>query len=439
MAGEQTELDFDNMSDEDFLKISEQDAMAAVASQTPDPENEEDPNAEITPETDPNETGENVDGAQSHPDAGELGDAGNDSDPNAGEVSEENPDGTPNPGEGAPDPLAEAGEAVAEGDKPKEGEQSEADPKEKGKATPDTKKPSGQLPEGVTVEQATTALDFFTKITAPFKADGKDFSVRTPEDAIRLMQQGVNYSRRMHDLKPMKAMTRMLQDHGLNDQTKLSFLIDVSKGDKTAITKLLKDNNLDPMDLDISGETGYQAKSYAGNPQDNAFRDALDNTVATPEGQALVGEIHQTWDEASKARLREDPSILGNLMELKQSGHYSKIVDELDYQKGLGYLTHVPFLQAFDQVGQAMRNAGVLDPQPQPAPGANPMGQLHGNTQPQGQPVASGARKAPPAKKAQPNPHLSSTPPSSQTNQPSGEPDYGKMSDEDFLKMAPPS
>lgn len=421
--------DFDNMSDEDFLKLSEEDAAQAIETQTPPQEEEEDQNEDENQ----NQDDQSGSGDESSSDDDESGESNDGSIPNANGSEEKSNDST----QGNQDPLAGAGKAPQNA-QPKSGEQPAANTGEKGKK-PEQKAGDFKLPDGVTGEQVTTALDFYSKITAPFKADGKDFSVRSVDDAIRLMQQGVNYSRRMQELKPMKNLHRVLQDHGLTDMNKISFLIDVSKGDKTAITKLLKDNNLDPMDLDISADSGYQAKSYAGNPQDNAFRDALENTISTPDGQALVGDIHKSWDDSSKARLRENPGILGNLMDMKQSGVYDKIVAELNYQRGLGYLTDVPYLQAFDQVGEAMKNAGVFNKAPQPAPAAAPMGHLQSNTQQQVQPVASGARKVTAPKNTAPNPHLSSTPPSKQTNTGNGNVNFDSMSDEDFLKMAPPS
>jgi hypothetical protein len=419
------ELDFDNLSDEDFLQISEEDANNAIQSQKPTEDHTHENNVQepvIEEDDDDAETGvdddTSTDGGESH---------GSGPDPLSGSgqeapdsEAETNPD-TSGTGEADEDPTGET--------ETKEGEEGE--------------KPQAaevKLPEGITPEQVTEALDFHKILTTPFKADGKDFTVRSAEDAIRFIQQGVNYSRRMNELKPMKAMNRLLTDHGLNDPEKISFLIDISNGDKAAIAKLLKEKNMDPMDLDVSEENNYQVKSYGGNAKVNAFRDALDYAVTIPEGQALVSEIHNSWDDQSKAKLRENPEILGNLVELRQSGIYQKIADELQYQRAMGYLTQVPYLQAFDQVGEAMKNAGVLNQQqPQPAPAAVPLGQLQSNTQKQGQPVASGARKAQAPKKAQPNPHLSSTPPSKQTGNTSQEIDFDKLSDEEFLKMAPPS
>ncbi len=446
--------DFANMTDEDFLKLDESDyggdipdGETSLTSEELHVENQQQAENKEETEDDPN-----LDDNQSSSDSDDSDDSWSDPDPNAAENQEEDPEAQGGTGI---DPMAEAAAEASDGTEKlgesstdsKDGEQSESDPEEKGKKAPDEDKPTGKekpikaidfkLPEGMSADQATSAFDFFKKITASFKADGKDFTVRTPEDAIRLMQQGVNYSRRMQEIKPIKAMNRLLSDHGLNDPEKVSFLIDISKGDKAAITKLLKDNNLDPMDLDVSEETSYQTKSYAGNPEDNAFRDALDNLTTTPEGQALVSDIHSSWDDQSKAKLRENPGIMGNLLDLKQAGIYQQVNDELNYQKSMGYLTHTPYLEAFDQVGEAMKNAGVFKSSETPTPQSIQMGQLQ-NTQ-QGQPLASGVRKATPPKKASPNPHLSSKAPTKQASvHQDASQNFDKMTDEDFLKMAPP-
>lgn len=452
-----TEIDFDNMSDEDFLKLDESDYSGNVVEGETSLNNEGvEPNVESHEDPD-GETGTDPD---SHSDGSEPDDSGAGSDPDPNQPSEDGEEeGDEDPEEGKQaDPMAgeEKPTDGEEGEEP-EGEQSKSDTGEEGEKTPELNEDGSvkdpkkgketpakagyyKIPEGMVTEEIDSAVEFFKKVNAPFKADGKDFTVRSPEDAIRLMQQGVNYSRRMQEIKPMKALNRMLTDQGLNDPQKLNFLIDVSKGDKAAITQLLKSHSIDPMDLDTEKDSGYQARNYQGDPQDNEFRDALDMALTSPDGQALVSHIHKDWDKPSKAKLRENPAILGNLQELKASGVYDKVVAELEYQKSIGYLTNVPFLQAFDQVGEAMKNAGVFqEAAPNPAQAGNSMAPLQSG-QPQNQPVASGARKQQSAsKKPAANPHLSSAPPSKQTgNTTPKTPDFDKLSDEEFLKMAPP-
>ena len=443
-----TEQDFDNMSDEDFLKLDPDEFSGNVpdgeTSLTSDEANDE--SAQVSnEEPDPNDAHSN-----DAPDDGAAPDESDgDDDSSTLQEYEDSPEGGEESGSG-PDPMS--GEEQDEADEASSGEQPDADAEEEGE-TPaegegkpvkgkDTPAKAGyyKLPDGMESAQVDEAIGFFQKITAPFKADGKDFSVRTPEDAIRLMQQGVNYSRRMQEIKPMKQLNRMLQDHGLDKTEQLNFLIDLSKGDKAAITQLLKSHNIDPMDLDTEKDSGYQARNYQGDPQDHEFRDALEMALTTPEGQALVSHIHKDWDQTSKARLRKDPGILGTLQNFKASGLYDQVVTELKYQQSLGYLQGIPFLDAFDQVGEAMNKAGVFKAQPNPAQaGSGSMAPLNAG-QPQSQPVASGARKqTTPPKKASANPHLSSTPPSKQTGNMGKPPvDFDKMSDEEFMKIPPP-
>jgi len=272
------------------------------------------------------------------------------------------------------------------------------------------------------------AIDFFEKVSAPFKADGRDMQIRTPEDVIRLMQMGVNYSRRMQEMKPLRAQDQMLKTNGLNDPEKLNFLIDLSKGDKGAIKKLLKDHKIDPIDIDTSSDdTPYRARNYQADPKDVAFDDAIKETLAAEGGRELINDINRDWDSTSKEALRDQPEIFQNILAQKHSGVYGKVKKELEYQRTMGYLTTVPFLSAYHQVAEAMKKAGVFDPKPQVQPKS----------------LGTGTRKAAPKPNIeQPTPNVSSaTPPRSVSTNVGGhdnKPDYSSMSDEDFLKLAPP-
>ena len=266
--------------------------------------------------------------------------------------------------------------------------------------------------------------DFFKKVSAPFKADGKEVQVRTPEEAIRLMQMGVNYSRRMKEMKPLREMDAMLTAHGLNDPQKLNELIDLSKGSKEAIQKYLKKHNIDPLDLDLEKADSHTTPNYRSDPKDVAFQEAIDITLQTEGGKELLGDVNRDWDDESKETLRENPSLFGKLLEQKDIGVYEQINKELLHQRTMGYLANVPFLQAYEQVGNAMQKAGVFDKAEQKTGLA---------------PIASGSRKAAPKKTEQPNPNLSSA----NTNRKAAEaaltePDYLSMSDEDFMKLAQP-
>ena len=285
------------------------------------------------------------------------------------------------------------------------------------------------LPQGVTQEGL---VDFYSKITGPIKADGKDIQVRSPEDAIRLIQMGFNYSRRMQELKPVRALGQMLQDNKLDNPEQLNFLIDLAKGKKEAIQKLLADHKIDPIDLDTTKPETYKPAQYQLDPKDQAFKEAVEATVQVEGGRDLIVDINKSWDAESKSALREQPAIFENLLAQKQSGVYEKIQKELEYQRSLGYLVGVPFLQAYHQVGTAMQKAGVFDspkPQVQSLAPVNPA------------PIDTGTRKAVAPKNAAPAPNLSSIKqPRVVSNQGNGAPkqDYSGLSDAEFMKLPPP-
>lgn len=390
---ELSESSFDDLSDEDILAMSEEDALKSIQSQSPESDEKE---SEQEDESDTDEEKE--------------------------DTSDDN----------------------TEEEKEKENKLPEQEPfeedQQKKVSSEQKQKSSDEIKSKLTASQIEEAIKYYETLTTPFKADGRDFSVKSPEDAKRLIQQGVNYSKRMQELKPQRQLYRTLQDHNMNDLNKINHIIDIMKGDKKAISQLLQEKNINPEDLDPEENNGYKPSNYGGSQKDNDFRDALDEVIAIPEGKALVNEIYQNWDQQSKVTLSENPVILGNLLELKRAGIYDQILSELDYQKSIGYLQHVPFLQAFDQVGQAMRDQGVFNKKD------NTVNQDQNNDKPgplksvnnpsERKPVDTGIRKEKVQRK-EISPQLSSN-----RGKPLGQSEnkvnWDQMSDEEFSKAAPP-
>ena len=420
-----TPIDIESMSDEDFMKLDpsqmQENASAEekeIVDENTDPDGEkdlDDPDAG-SGEVDPDDASSGSDSDTSD---------GEDPDKNESDEGEED-SSTDKPDAGDADkPPVKDSEKSKKPDAPK----GETDKSAKPDDSEEPEKKADKAAVGDVKTSPKDAMDFYDKVTASFKADGRDVQVKTPEDAIRLMQMGVNYSRRMQEMKPLRAQDQMLKSNGLNDPEKLNFLIDLSKGNKEAIKQLLKDYKIDPVDIDTSTEDSpYQANNYQGDPKDLAFDDAIKETISQDGGRELISDINRDWDTVSKEALRDQPTIFQNILAQKRSGVYSKIQDELKYQRTMGYLTDVPFLQAYHQVGEAMQKAGVFNSEPEVQPKAKALG--------------TGTRKAAPKPKTeQPTPNVSSaTPPRSAPSNDGGhpEPDYSSMSDEEFKKLAPP-
>ena len=440
-------VDLDSLTDDEVMNLDPAQVQALMEQGDPDDEPEtpetpdgDEPTGEDDPVGDPDPAASDDDPQGDDPEqpSGEADDPAPEDpvDPNADPA----PEGVDPKPASDPEPKPEGQDPKAGDGKPPEGEAKVEEDPAKAKADDPKAKDKGKQADApkLTPEQ-TAAVDFFEKVSAPFKADGKDMQVRSPEDAIRLMQMGVNYNRRMAEFKPLRAMDQMLRQHGLNDPAKLSELIDIHKGNPEAIQKLLKDKGIDPLDMDVTKETSYKAPNYQGDPKDIDFQEAIQTTLAAEGGRELINDVNAGWDDQSKEALRDQPTIFQNLLAQKSSGVYGKIQEELSYQRSLGFLNDVPFLQAYHQVGDAMQKAGVF---------GSPTNDPHSGgpapvVKPQAVPIDTGPRKAAlQPKTEQPNPNLSSTtPPRTAASNGGGEPtpDYSSLSDEDFLKMAPPA
>lgn len=219
-------------------------------------------------------------------------------------------------------------------------------------ATPDKDKPA-------VVD--TDYKSFHDRVMAPFKANGKMIQLKSPEEAIALMQMGANYTRKMQEIQPHRKVLLMLENNGLLDEGKLSYLIDLDKKNPDAIKKLVKDAGLDPMDIDTSEEPAYRVGNHRVSDEEAAFRGVLDDLSTTDTGKQTLQVINSTWDQASKELLWKNPGVMNLINQQRELGIYDRILTEVERRKALGQVPiNQPLLQIYQQVGQEMVAANAF-------------------------------------------------------------------------------
>lgn len=201
----------------------------------------------------------------------------------------------------------------------------------------------------------------YETLMAPFKANGKEVQLQTPEDAVRLMQMGANYTKKLQGLAPGLRILKMLEKNGLMDEGKINRLIDLEKKDPAAIKQMIKDSGVDPMDIDISEDTGYKPGNYQVSDEEMRFTSMVEEVASDPVGKDFIGLIHRTWDKKSKDALWQDPEILRILTQQRKNGILDQISAEVDRRKTLGYISQdTPFLTAYENVGKDLDKQGLL-------------------------------------------------------------------------------
>lgn len=229
---------------------------------------------------------------------------------------------------------------------------------------PEGPKPGEEKPKGEG-EAATEPLNYASigeMIMKPFKANGKMIELKSPDEAIKLMQMGAHFTQKMQAIQPHRRALAMLENNDLLSEDKLSFLIDLDKKNPDAIKKLLKDSGIDPLEIDTTSEPTYQAGSHKVSDAEVNFRSAVEDLVSTPEGQEALQTFNTTWDQASKDVVWGDPSLLSTMFQQKQMGVYDAISSEIDRRRMLGSIgPETPFLKAYEVVGAELHGSGKLD------------------------------------------------------------------------------
>ena len=185
--------------------------------------------------------------------------------------------------------------------------------------------------------------EFHHALTKPFKANGKQIQITDPNDAIRLMQMGANYSKKMQELKPKQALIKTLEANGL-DETKLAFAIDLLNKKPEAIAKFVKDNDIDSYEIDENLADDYNPNLQITEP--TAFEDTVQELVDTYDGFNDLLSTTMSWDNDSKRAIYNEPNILRAIAEQKQLGIYDTIMAELEKEQLLGRINK-PFLEAY--------------------------------------------------------------------------------------------
>ena len=187
--------------------------------------------------------------------------------------------------------------------------------------------------------------DVVKQIFAPFKANGKEIAPRTVEDVVQLMQMGANYTKKMQSIAPMRKAVESLSNAGIDSEEKLSYLIDLYKGDKEAIKQLLKNNQIDAMDLDLDEINYNPNRQNIASDADVKFAETLSNiNESLPQIQNI---IDKQWDAESKKILLSDPRALQALHEEIQMGRFEPVQKQLEVERTFGRYQGVPDIQAY--------------------------------------------------------------------------------------------
>lgn len=220
------------------------------------------------------------------------------------------------------------------------------------------------------VEKDASAVDYkaaYEQLMAPFKANNREMKVDSVEEALTLMKMGANYNKKMAALKPNLKLLKMLENHDLLDEGKLSYLIDLDKKHPAAVQKLMKDSGIDPLEVDLDKTTDYRPNTYTVNDNEMELDNVLEEIKHSKAYATTTDVISNKWDMPSKQVLLSNPSIIKIINDHVETGIYAQITAVVEKERMLGRLTGLSDIEAYKQVGDFLQAQNAFQPKQQVA------------------------------------------------------------------------
>lgn len=196
----------------------------------------------------------------------------------------------------------------------------------------------------------------------PINADGlENFQLQNIAEAKQLIQQGLKYNSQQAKYKPQQKLIKMLEKNDLLDENKLSYLIDLASGNQDAISKLLIDNNLDPLDIDMSEEVSYQGGRHIISDAAVALDEVLADLRNSSTHDKTMEVVTTKWDESSRNALVQNPNLLRVIDMHMGNGIYDLVNARIQRERVMGNLQPGSDFDQYMHYGEVLMKEGALE------------------------------------------------------------------------------
>jgi hypothetical protein len=163
--------------------------------------------------------------------------------------------------------------------------------------------------------------------TYKFRANGKDYEFSSDEivdQFPKIFGQAMDYTKKMQTIKPWRKTIDAIEEAELSHDD-VNLMIDVLKGDKGAITEVLKRTGTDTLELDTEADSKYVAKDYGRDDSALAIKDIVEDISQDVEYATTHNILSKEWDDRSWNTMAQNPEMIRLLHTDVKSGMYSTL------------------------------------------------------------------------------------------------------------------
>lgn len=117
-----------------------------------------------------------------------------------------------------------------------------------------------------------------------------------------MYQKAANYTKKTQKLSKFNKRISAMEELGMTDD-QFNTMVDVLKGDKDAITSVIKGAGIDALEIDTEQELNYTPGNYGKSNVELDIEEAYAEIDADAEGVMTRGVISNQWDEKSRTQI----------------------------------------------------------------------------------------------------------------------------------------
>jgi len=178
-----------------------------------------------------------------------------------------------------------------------------------------------------------------------------------PDKILKAQQASGGLAKKFEAIKGARTVVDPLKKRGLLEDTeRFDLLMKVNDGDPEAIKELLKQNEVDPMELDMD-EIKYERTQEASTDVDLMFKDALEVGEQYGVKDKVANVILKEWDDKSRDVFFEDSgkaqAISSALAEQMSNGLYDRVMATATQLKSIDLEGKYSSMNAIDMYNAA--------------------------------------------------------------------------------------
>ena len=226
--------------------------------------------------------------------------------------------------------------------------------------TSDENKPADEpeVPENFKqiYEEYKQLKEFQEQLGTEFVANGKKVKGSlNPQELIKAQQMAMGLSKRFEAFNKYRPYLKPLQDRKLiENEEQFNLMLSVMDGDKEAIKKLIKDKEIDIVDLDTD-EINYQNESKVADDIQVKAQDFLERLE--DYGVQDKADIVNNWDGESVYKVLNEPAVRDDLLTHMANGAFDGVMNKVEEKKlkdFSGRLSSVPTIDLYIETAREL-------------------------------------------------------------------------------------